>query len=174
MIGSSCAGKSTLADSIAKKMGITHVELDSLFWEPGWKEAATPVFRARVQEAIAGDAWVVDGNYTSRVQDLLWPRAELIIWLDPPLRTILTRFLRRSFTRAWRGEVLWDGCRESLRNSIFKRNSLLIWILTTHRSQRARYLAAVQAGNYPGIKFLVLRGDGAVASFLSKLRPSSL
>ncbi len=73
VVGTSGTGKTMLASRVARRLGIPHVELDALYWEPGWSEVSTPVFRERAGQALQGDAWVVDGNY-SKVRDLVWPR----------------------------------------------------------------------------------------------------
>ena len=73
-----------------------------------WTPAPLEVFRARVAAALSGDRWVVDGNYQV-VRDLVWGRADTVIWLDYPLAVILPRLVRRTFQRWWRREVLWQG-----------------------------------------------------------------
>lgn len=166
VIGSSCAGKTTFATRLAGKLGLKHIELDALHWEPGWKEAEVATFRTRVAEAVAGDAWVVDGNYTSRVKDLVWPRADTLVWLDPPLRTILARFLVRSFSRSFRGEMLWGHSRESLRNSIFSRKSLLVWIVSTHK-RRTRASEALLENPPAGLAVHRLAEEAQIEAFIS-------
>lgn len=139
VIGSSCSGKTSFASRLATALGAKHIELDALHWEPNWKEASDEDFRERTSLAIREESWVVDGNYTKKIKDLVWPLADTIVWLDPPLRVILWRFLRRSLSRSARGELLWGHSRETLRNSIFSRNSLLMWILTTRRQKTEAY-----------------------------------
>ena len=107
VIGSSGAGKSTLAERLAARIDAPFVELDALFWEPGWKAAQDEVFRERVRQVTAGERWVLAGNYTSRQLDVSWPRADTIIWLDMPLATVLPRVIRRCWQRHRSQEGLW-------------------------------------------------------------------
>ncbi|MEX0750068.1 MAG: adenylate kinase, partial [Dehalococcoidia bacterium] len=117
---------------------LPHVELDALHWEPAWTPAAPADFRARVEAALAGDAWVVDGGY-AQVRDLTWGRAEHVIWLDYSMPRALWQVTLRTFRRRARGEVLWGNNRERLRMFFFSRESLLLWIVQSHRSRRRRY-----------------------------------
>lgn len=81
VIGTTGSGKTTTARAIAERLGILHVELDALNWGPDWTEVPWEVFRQRVSEAVAGDHWVVNGNY-SKSRDIVWPRADAAVWLD--------------------------------------------------------------------------------------------
>ncbi|HET7036741.1 MAG TPA: shikimate kinase, partial [Thermomicrobiaceae bacterium] len=101
VVGSSNAGKSTLAERLAARLGVPFIELDALHWEPGWVAAEREVFRERVRRAIAPAAWVVAGNYLSQQQDVSWPAADTIVWIDLPLTTVLRRCVARSWRR-WR------------------------------------------------------------------------
>ena len=56
--------------------------------------------------ATAGARWVIDGNY-SAVRDIVWDRAEAVVWLDFPLRTVLWRYAIRTRRRIRTGEELW-------------------------------------------------------------------
>ena len=138
IIGMTCAGKTTLARALAARTGVTHVELDALFWEPGWAPAPEAVFRARVAEALAADAWVADGGYQV-ARDIIWGRADTVVWLDYPLRVILPRFARRTVDRLRSGEEFWPGTgnRETLGN-VVRADGLLPFILRQHRGKRRR------------------------------------
>src|SRR5436190_21797513 len=103
VIGTSCVGKSTFAGRLAAGLGVAHVELDALHWNPDWVETPGEVFRARVREAAARDGWVIDGNYV-HVQDVIWARAEAVVWLDYPFRVVFWRALKRTARRAVSGE----------------------------------------------------------------------
>lgn len=95
-------------------------------------------FRARVHGAIASDGWVVDGNYSGKLGHLVLEEADAIVWLDPPLRTILRRLVRRTLARIRTREELWSGNRETWRNALFSRESLFLWAIKTHRRFRRR------------------------------------
>src|SRR5689334_21890742 len=81
VIGPTGSGKSTLAERIAQKLGCDFIELDALHWEPNWVEAPDEIFRERVKATTSSPAWVVAGNYDV-VRDIVWPRPNVVIWLD--------------------------------------------------------------------------------------------
>ena len=62
VLGPSGSGKSTLARRIGARLGIPVVHLDTFHWNPGWIESEVGRFRQKVAEAVASDAWVMDGN----------------------------------------------------------------------------------------------------------------
>jgi hypothetical protein len=66
-------------------------------------------------------------------------RADLVVWLDPSLPTVLRRLGTRTLRRVRTGEELWGGNRETWRGAFFSRDSLFLWALETHRPRRARY-----------------------------------
>lgn len=136
MIGASCSGKTTLARRVAERLDVPHVELDALHHGPSWAEAPREEFRARVTEAISGDGWVVDGNYFGKLNQLALERADLVVWLDLPLRTIMHRLWSRTLHRIRNDVELWSGNRETWRDAFFSRNSLFLWALKTHRRRR--------------------------------------
>ena len=167
VVGTSAVGKSTLALALAERLGAPCIELDALHWEPNWTEAPTPVLRERVEAAIAGERWVVDGNY-AQVRDLVWARVDTVVWLDYPLATILGRYLRRTLRRLGRREQLWGGNRERLAMHLLSRDSLLWWILTTYRRRRREYPPLLAAR--PEITVVRLRSPAEAGRWLSGIR----
>lgn len=131
--GTTSSGKSTLAEQIAKRCDFRFIELDALYWGPDWTEAPLDVFRERVSSATQAPAWVVAGNYHV-VRDLIWPQAEVIIWLDYPFWTVLWQLTRRTFKRWWTQELLWGTNRESLSKHlrIWSQDSLYHWLFKTY------------------------------------------
>ena len=84
ILGRTGSGKTTLARELAAAIDVPHVELDALYFGPGFSTVPLPVLRERTTAAIAGERWVTDGN-KSAVRDLVWPRADTIVWLDYPV-----------------------------------------------------------------------------------------
>jgi adenylate kinase family enzyme len=138
VVGTSGSGKTTVASQIARRLGIPHVELDALHWEPGWTEAPLDVFRERVTQALDGDAWAVDGNY-GKVRDIIWSRADTVVWLDYALPVIMGQLIWRTLRRSVTREKLWGSNRESLGRALFSRESILLWALQTYRRRREEY-----------------------------------
>jgi adenylate kinase family enzyme len=137
VIGVTGAGKSTLAAALGKSLAAPVIELDALHWDAGWQAASTETFRERVGRATAPKCWVVDGNY-GQVRDIVWSRADTLIWLDYPLALVLARLTRRTVRRMARREVLWNGNRERFADNFLSRHSLFLWALTSHRKMRER------------------------------------
>lgn len=137
IVGCTGSGKTTLARELSGVVHAPHVELDALHWAPNWSAVSKDLFVARVTEAVSGDRWVIDGNYRM-VRDIVWGRADCIVWLDYALPIILGRLVRRTARRIARSELCCNGNRESLR-MIFSKESILLWALRTHGRLRRDY-----------------------------------
>lgn len=96
ILGPSNSGKSTLAEAIARKCGLPAIHLDQLHHLPGtaWQPRRADEFTALHDEAIRGDAWVIDGNY-SRCMPQRFQRATGLIALDVSMPRSLFRYARR-------------------------------------------------------------------------------
>src|SRR5689334_15179473 len=107
VLGTSGSGKTTLAKELSTSLNIPHIELDAMHWQPNWVSRPRAEMRAMLDSLTARDAWTVDGNYL-KVRDVVWPRADTIIWLDYSMTTVFTRCFRRTIGRWWSGEELWS------------------------------------------------------------------
>ncbi len=115
VVGNSGSGKTTLAASLAAALDVPHLELDAIYHLPGWQPLAGGGVPGPVADFITGDAWVVDGNY-SKVRDLVWRRADTVVWLDPPRPAVMRQLMGRTLSRMARRTELWNGNRESCMN----------------------------------------------------------
>jgi adenylate kinase family enzyme len=144
VVGTTGSGKTTIARRLAELYGLPHVELDALFWGPKWSQPTADEFRARVEAALPEDGWIVDGNYNSRLGDLVLRQADLVVWLDPPLLTIFRRLWRRTVRRIRTREELFGGSRETWRSGFLSRDSLFVWALKTHFRRRRTFPAELE------------------------------
>jgi hypothetical protein len=164
VVGTSCSGKTRLARELARRIDAPHVELDALFWGPGWTPVPASTFRARVDSAVAADRWVIDGGY-SPIRDLTWSRADTVVWLDYPMPLVLARWARRTVSRVRSGEEFWPGTgnRETI-GHVLRRDSLLWWIVRTHRSRRRRLGRALE--ERPDLRVVRLRSPREARAWL--------
>ncbi|HEX9034404.1 MAG TPA: AAA family ATPase [Streptosporangiaceae bacterium] len=173
VVGNSGSGKTTVARRLAAALAVPHLELDAVFHQPGWRELDTESFRARVADFTAQDGWVVDGNY-SRVRDIIWERADTVIWLDPSrsrvMRQVIWRTLRRAVTRA----ELWNGNREPVGNFFRVRpeESIIAWAWSRHHVYRERYLREQSDPANTHLTFLRLRTRGEITALIEKAAAS--
>jgi len=168
VVGTTGSGKTTMARRIAQRLAINHVELDALHWGPNWTPAPLELFRARTKQALNGDAWVVDGNY-SKVRDIVWGRADTIVWLDYPLLVILGRLVWRTLRRVFTREELWQGNRERFVAQFASRDSLFLWALRTYPRRRKEYPALIQRPEYIRLTVVHLRSPRAARDWLASL-----
>jgi adenylate kinase family enzyme len=168
VVGNSGSGKSTLAAALADHLDVPWIELDSIYHQPGWVPLPAPDFRARVEALAAGDAWVIDGNYTA-VRDLIWGRADTVVWLDLSRPLVMSRVVNRTLRRAVRRQELWNGNREPLSNwlTLDPERSIIMWSWTQHAKYRVRYEAAMADPAWAHLSFVRLRSPVAVKAFLN-------
>jgi adenylate kinase family enzyme len=170
--GASGSGKTTFAAELARRLGVVHVELDALYHGPNWSEPTAEEFNARVSGAMqaSGDGWVIDGNYESKLGSLVTDAADTVIWLDPPLWTLLRRLYRRTSGRINGKVELWNGNRESWRNALWGWDALFIWTVRAyfrHRREWPRRFAS-----HPG--FVRLRRPEQARCWLESTGPLGL
>jgi adenylate kinase family enzyme len=165
-MGPSCSGKTTLAQALAERLGLRHVELDALHHGPNWQEASAEELLAKVEAELADlDGWVVDGNYMGKIGTSVVDRAETVVWLDLPLRVCLRRMWRRTTHRIRDRTELWGtGNRETWPNFLFKPRGLLIYSLRTHRRRRRDWPGALG-----GPKLVRLRSEEEVSRWAAEL-----
>jgi adenylate kinase family enzyme len=143
VVGNSGSGKTTLAAAIAAALDVPHLELDAVFHQPDWKPLEAGLFREKVAGFVAADSWVVDGNY-SAVQDLVWQRADTVVWIDLPRRVVMRQLVSRTLRRMITRQELWNGNTESWRYlfCLDPERSILVWAWTSHRKYVQRYAEA--------------------------------
>ena len=170
VIGTTGSGKSTLAEQLANKFGLQFIELDALHWEPNWVEASLEVFRSRVESAMQAQAWVVAGNYRI-VRDLVWSKAEAVIWLDYSLWVIFWRLWWRTWKRVFFKEELWNGNREHLwtQLKLWSDDSLFHWLFKTYWRRKQEYPQLFDLSEYQNLRVFHFQSPSQVKNWFERL-----
>jgi adenylate kinase family enzyme len=169
VVGNTGSGKTTLARAISAKLGLPHLELDGVFHQPDWRPLDTEEFRRIVSDFTGAEGWVVDGNY-SMVSDIVWSRADTVVWVDPPRHRVMRRLVSRTLRRMATGTELWNGNRERWRYLFRRDESILLYAWTNHRRLRARYESAQADPPNAHLTFVRLRTPEETAALLRDLR----
>jgi adenylate kinase family enzyme len=171
VVGNSGSGKTTMARALADALGVTHVELDALFHGPNWTQPPPAIFQARVAAALddAVDGWVACGNYSAVRTDVVWPRADTVVFLDLPKRVVMRRVVRRTLRRVLTREELWNGNREPLRNlyRLDPEQNIIRWAWERHDVNRQRYRSAPAEPANAHLDFVFLRSSAEVSDFVA-------
>ncbi|MFE2884754.1 adenylate kinase [Streptomyces sp. NPDC059272] len=112
VVGSTGAGKSTLARAVGERFGVPYHEMDALYFNgPDW--AVNQSLTDDVRRLTSEPRWIIDSIGSPEVRDLLWGKADTVLWLDYPRRVIMPRVLRRSLRRTVTRESVFGGNRET-------------------------------------------------------------
>lgn len=87
VFGNSGSGKSTLARALAREHGLTHLDLDTIAWDPVARTTRRPLpdAFAELDAFVARESrWVIEGCYADLLEHLL-PHADAIRFLNPPV-----------------------------------------------------------------------------------------
>jgi adenylate kinase family enzyme len=156
-------GKTTFGRELARRMDVPFVELDALVHGPNWTETTDDDLRAAVEPIVASGAWVIDGSYHRKLGDLVLRGADVVVWLDLPIRVWLPRLIKRTVRRVGGRELLWNDNRETLRGVLWGRESLFAWAFRSHIRRRRQWPEAL--ASYPVVR---LRTTAEVDAFLAE------
>jgi hypothetical protein len=121
-----------------------------------------------VARAVAADDWVADGNY-SKARDLVWNRADTLVWLDYAFVLSFTRLVRRTVARVATRQVLYGGNRERFREQFLSRDSLFLWAISSYRKHRASYPGLFASDEYRHLEVVRLRTPRAAEFWLAQV-----
>lgn len=155
IIGSPGAGKSTFAQRLAGRTGLPLVHLDDLYWERGWKQVERGVWRSRLSDALTGERWILDGNFSSTLLRRAY-RADTVFFLRPPR----WQCLWRAFWRERLGRYPHGGHPPKWPSRALM---LDIWQFSPQAEWQLAQLRTVL-----GLRLVVLRSDGEIEAELRK------
>ena len=172
VVGTSASGKSTFSKALAQKLGLSYIELDDLFWLDDWVESTDELFLEKIQKEMdrAVGGYVIDGNYDTRSHVIKWKEIDAVIWLDLPFHLNLYRSLKRALHRALTQQKLWNNSnnRESFK-SMLSRDSIIWWMIKTHKKNQHKYLQMMQSNEYAHIHWIRLCSRSEIKNFLKSL-----
>lgn len=161
IVGTSGVGKTTLGMQMAAVLGLPNVHLDVLAWTKGWVRKPQAEFERELDEALAGEAWVIDGNYIQSLPQRVG-RADTLILIDLPLWQCLVRVFRRWWkNRGKQRHDLPEGCLEPLPWTFLK------WVLSAPPRHQQVWLDVARAN--PRIRFYHFTSARQVDEFVAKL-----
>jgi hypothetical protein len=164
IIGGSGAGKTTLGQRLAQRHGLPFVDLDDLFWEPGWVDVGHAELARRLAPRVAGDAWVVAGNYGPTTEPMLWPRLTHLLVLDLPYPLMMRRTVLRTAWRGLTGAPCCNGNRESLRR-MFDAGGVIRYLHRTWDKRHGRFATLGAEPALAHVQVHVMRQPREVARF---------
>jgi adenylate kinase family enzyme len=116
-----------------------------------------------VAAAVGQPDWVADGNYHGRLRGIVTDAADIVVWLDLPIRVCLWRVARRTARRWVTRQELWNGNRETFYSAVLARDSLFRYMLSTYRRRRREMPARLQ-----GKTVVHLRSSAEVGAWLAE------
>lgn len=170
IVGTSGSGKSTFGRQMAEILNYPYHEMDTLFWKADWQESDDQEFMDKVRQATASSSWILDGNY-NRTVPVKWAHADTVIWIDHSFARTLYQAVKRAFIRCLTKQELWPGTgnKETFRKSFFSKDSVVLWTIKTHGSNRKRYEGMMDSDKYQHIRFIRLSGHKQIKQFLAEL-----
>lgn len=166
IIGTSCSGKTTLANRLSQKLIIPHIELDQLHWQENW--TINPDFINEVETATSKPAWVIDGNYT-KVRQQIWNNADTIIWLNYSFPLVFFRALKRSYKRVVSKEKLFGGNIETWQITLLSKDSILWWVIKTFKRRKREYSIIMKSDDYPNLRKVEIKSPKELERFIRNM-----
>ncbi len=152
VIGGCGSGKTRFAKRAAARFDLPLTHLDALYWTGNWETVERAVFDERLAAALAGDRWIIDGNY-SRTMPLRMERADTVFWFDLSRVMCLFGFLERFFKNYGRSRDDMGGdCRERLDLEKLRFFHTTLW---QNRKLRPRIRALLR--EHPGVNTVIFR-----------------
>lgn len=173
IVGATGSGKTFVARALARQLDLPLYQLDSLYWDSAGRAVPREQFREAVAEVVSHDSWIVDGHYRD-VRDLIWRRADTIVWLNYPLAVVGLRLVRRYTSKILKVSAGGSHDSGTSRTRTVSSAAKVTWkdraarIARTMR-ERKEYGIVLTSPEYRDIKIVELRSKRATREWLNSL-----
>ena len=161
IVGPGGAGKTTFARQLGERTQLPVIHLDEHYWKPGWEPTPRDEWRAKQEQLLAADKWIVDGNYGGTLETRL-RRADTVIVFAIARTRCVERALLRSVRHRGRA-IQAEGCPERVDREFLR------WIWRFPRDSKPRLDAALHE-HAPHAQVVTFRNPREVRAFLRDLR----
>ena len=170
VIGTTGSGKTTFAARLAHRCQVPHIEIDALHWRPNWTHASDEELRRLIDQATSAPAWVVDGNY-GVCRNIVWGRAQAVVWLDYSLWTTFRRLFFRTMKRCLSRELLWGNNYENIWSQLklWSNDSLFTWLFKTHWRHKRQFPALFASPQFSHLRIFHFKSPSQAEAWLQAL-----
>ena len=129
VIGCPGSGKSTFARSLGEITGLPVIHLDMLYWNGDKTTVSQAEFLKRLNAAMDGSSWIIDGNYASTL-GLRLKKCQQVFLMDLPL----------------------SACMEGLHARMGRPRPDMPWIETGYDAEFLDFVKTFRAQVLPGMR----------------------
>ena len=139
VLGPSGTGKTTLGRMLGEKLNITHLPLDSVYWQKDWNSISKEGFNTYMKDFLTKNkSWVIDGNYTNNKHFYYrLDSTDIIVYLDFGRQVSLQGIHKRAaeYKHQVRSDMA-EGCVEGI-------DQVFLQYVTNFDKFKGKYLKAL-------------------------------
>jgi adenylate kinase family enzyme len=159
IIGCGGSGKSAIAKQLGKILELPVTHLDAVYYDQDWNPLQQAEFAAKQEKLVAGERWLIEGNYASTLPIRL-AAADTVVFLDLPAVACLWGIAQRR----WRyrgGQHHQDGVFDRITWNFVK----YIW---GYRKSMRPKVTALTAQHGAQARLVILRSRRAANTFVAQ------
>ncbi|MET8304730.1 topology modulation protein [Micromonospora sp. NPDC005211] len=160
IIGCGGSGKSTVARELARILDAPLTHLDATYYDEHWNPLPQDEFAAQQEKLVAGERWIIEGNYAGTLPIRL-AAADTVIFLDLPAMTCLWGIAQRRWR--YRGGQHQDGVYDRITWNFVR------YILGYRRTMRPRVQNLIQEHG-PHVRLITLTSRRQAAQLVKRVR----
>lgn len=163
VLGNTGSGKSTFSASLAKKINIECLHLDTIVYKHDWQEKENEEINNKIESFISKDSWIIDGNFLKRGLDRFY-KADTIFFLDINRLTCFFSVIKRYFKyKGKHRDSRSDLCDEKLTKSYLK------WAISGfYKNSRKKILSIIE--NNKDKNIIIFKNRRQIKKYLEDIK----